>query len=320
MWRMRRLPRTFWIGLILLIAVELLLIVDLHLTGRGAVRSAEQLAPILQNRPDTALGWIARLVAVNLTPLCWAAYLLILEGLLIRLAGRSPVRQRPHHFATLCLASISIWCLFDLINFFVGVDAWRYIGIPPRFHQRILGYLVAFATIVPGMLMTTQALLCLGAFNWARSRPWRMPGWALALSFVAGAAMLAWPLVSPDPVTNLTLWTSLVFFLDPINYALGRPSMLRDWSHGWYGRTLALFAGGLACGLLWEFWNYWALAKWTYHLPFLGAWEDIRYFEMPVPGLLGFLPFAVECWVRWQTIRLPLRGLVEEPPGERWVM
>ena len=132
--------------------------------------------------------------------------------------------------------------------------------------------------------------------------------------------MLIWPMVHHDPITNLTLWTSLVFLLDPINYALGRPSMWRDWQRGWYGRTLACFAGGLFCGFLWEFWNYWALSKWVYHLPFLGWTENYRYFEMPLLGLLGFLPFGIECWVMWQLIRIPLDGLVEPLPDERTLM
>jgi hypothetical protein len=73
----------------------------------------------------------------------------------------------------------------------------------------------------------------------------------------------------------------------------------------------------LFCVLLWEFWNFWALTKWTYHLPFLGRLEQIRYFEMPVLGLLGFIPFGMECWVMWQTIRIFLDGLAEPLPDER---
>ena len=77
-----------------------------------------------------------------------------------------------------------------------------------------------------------------------------------------------------------------------------------------------MFAGGATCGLLWEFWNYWAVAKWTYHLPFLGELARWRYFEMPLVGFLGFLPFAAECWVMLNVIiaglgRLGLR--VAEP-------
>jgi hypothetical protein len=116
------------------------------------------------------------------------------------------------------------------------------------------------------------------------------------------------------------LWTSLVFLLDPINYWLGLPSMFRDFERGWYGRTLAAMAGGLICGFLWEFWNYWALTKWTYHLPFLGVTEQYKYFEMPLVGLLGFIPFGVECWVMWQLMRWPLRGLVEPLPDDRQLL
>jgi hypothetical protein len=183
--------------------------------------------------------------------------------------------------------------------------------------EKFLGYFFAFATIVPGMLLSGQVLLNFGVFNWARSRSWRMPRWAKWVALLAGVAMIAWPLMSANPVTNLTLWTSLVFLLDPINQKFGRPSMFRDWQNGWYGRTLAAFTGGLICGLLWEFWNYWALTKWTYHLPFLGSWEHIRYFEMPLPGLLGFIPFGMECWVMWQTMRMALDGLAEGLPDER---
>jgi hypothetical protein len=225
----------------------------------------------------------------------------------------------------LCLASIFIWCVFDAINFNLGMRAWKYIGmpgsyrIPGDFVDRAIGYFFAFGTIVPGMLMSGQVLLELGTFNWARARSTgaRMPHWGLWVSLIAGLAMLAWVIIARTPITNYVLWTSLVFLLDPINYWLGRPSMFRDWEQGWFGRTLAAFAGGLICGLLWEFWNYWALTKWTYHLPFLGPLEHYKYFEMPIPGLAGFIPFGVECWIMWQTMRVPLDGLVEPLPDDR---
>jgi len=51
---------------------------------------------------------------------------------------------------------------------------------------------------------------------------------------------------------------------------------------------------------LWEFWNYWALTKWTYTVPFFG---NVKIFEMPVLGFLGFPPFAVECWVMYIFLR-----------------
>jgi hypothetical protein len=65
----------------------------------------------------------------------------------------------------------------------------------------------------------------------------------------------------------------------------------------------------LVCGVLWEFWNYWAIAKWTYTVPFFG---NIKLFEMPVLGFLGFPPFAVECWAMYVFIR---SFLIPRPPS-----
>ena len=317
---MRRVPLTLILGLLLIAVSEALLFTDVHLTHRGPVHTEAESRAVA--KPTTPLGWVARGMAVNMTAVAWAGYLLAMDGLLAIRPPGSPVRTRRHHFALLCLASVFIWCVFDAINFHGvggrGMRAWTYIGLPPKLSDKFVPYLLAFGSIVPGMLMSGQAMLNAGWFDWARTRPGRLPRWVEPAGLLAGVAMSAWPLVHPDPVTNLTLWTSLVFLLDPINDRLGRPSLFRDWRNGWYGRSLAAMAGGLACGFLWEFWNFWALTKWTYHLPFLGvAGNRYHYFEMPLPGLLGFLPFGLECWVMWQTIRIPLDGLAEPLPDER---
>ena len=71
----------------------------------------------------------------------------------------------------------------------------------------------------------------------------------------------------------------------------------------------SLLASGLLCGFLWEFWNYWALSKWTYTVPYFG---NIKIFEMPVLGFLGFPPFAVECWAIYILVRWLLQPKVRE--------
>ena len=313
----RRVPATLWVGLVYIIGCELLLFSDVLLSHRGALHHQPEIEAVMVREPTGAYARLARFVAVNMTPLVWAGYVLFLEGVLTFQTGSSPVRRRPNHFAMLCLASVVIWCVFDWINFYY-IGSWDYIGMPvdSRWH-RYWGYGLAFAAVVPGMLMSGQVFMNLGWFDRARSRRWRMPRWAKWVALSGGVAMFLWPFVAKSPVANLTLWTSLVFMLDPINQKLGRPSMFCDWQNGWYGRTLAAFAGGLLCGLLWEFWNYWALAKWVYRLPFLSGLEHVKYFEMPVIGLLGFIPFGIECWVMWQTMRIPLDGLAEPLPDER---
>ena len=315
--QMKKFPFTILLGLSIILAGEFFLFADIYLTPRGVVETQAQIDQVLGTPTKSWIGDIARNVSVNMTAIAWIGYLIFLEGVLAATIGGSPVRRRPHHFALLFLASIFIWCVFDFINFHGGMRAWVYIGIPEHLEDKFLPYFFAFGTIVPGMLMSGQVLLRWGWFDWARSRDRRLPGWIKIAACGVGLLMFIWPLFYPNPVTNLTLWTSLVFLLDPINDYFGRPSMFRDWEHGWYGRTLAAFAGGLLCGFLWEFWNYWALAKWTYHLAFLGSWGRYHYFEMPLPGLIGFIPFGLECWVMWQTMRIFLDGLAEPLPDEK---
>ena len=292
----REFPATVFLGVAIIAVAEVLLALDVAFRG-GAVMPYEAVPP-----PDGVLSSIARGAAVFLTPLCWSGLLFLLDGLLHRDAprGASPVRDRPWRFAAIYLLSIPVWLIFDWVNF-QYIDAWRYHGLPEDLLVRYAGYFLAFGAICPGMFLIADLV--------QRTRVARLRGPAFApnavgraVLIVAGGAMALYPFLARDPVGSLTLWLGWFFLLDPVNERLGAPSILGDWRRGRYGRTVSLMAGGAVCGLLWEFWNYWALAKWTYNLPFLGPLEGIAYFEMPALGFLGFLPFALECWAMVQTI------------------
>jgi hypothetical protein len=54
------------------------------------------------------------------------------------------------------------------------------------------------------------------------------------------------------------------------------------------------------CGVLWECWNYRSGAKWHCSVPIM---EHLKIFEMPLPGYLGFPPFAVECVTMYAFVR-----------------
>lgn len=207
------------------------------------------------------------------------------------------------------------WCLslgvMLIISVWIAVLAWV------QYEQRGS----AFAWSVP-------ALIGPGLLTVMLSRR------LMPTSFVFGLCFSAWAIWVRAPIGNLTLWVGLIYLLDPMVFWLRRgeangderiaPSILHDWTLGRFGRTMSLMLGGALCGLCWEFWNYWALAKWTYHLPFVGALEHDRYFEMPLIGFMGFLPFAVECWIMFHFLaaimqRLSLR-LVEPLPSDEAVM
>ena len=89
----------------------------------------------------------------------------------------------------------------------------------------------------------------------------------------------------PSPWLAAPVWLGFIFLLDPLNAKHGAESLRGDLraQHPW--RLVNLLVAGLVCGLLWECWNYWAYTKWVYTVP---VPPDIKLFEMPLAGYLGF--------------------------------
>ena len=112
--------------------------------------------------------------------------------------------------------------------------------------------------------------------------------------------MLVWPLLWPSPYLAAPVFLGFIFLLDPLNARAGDESLLGDLRAGTRDRLVNLLAAGFICGGLWEFWNFWARAKWIYTVPILG---DIKIFEMPVLGYFGFPPFALECFTMYVFVR-----------------
>lgn len=312
---MTRPPVTLWLGAGLIIVCQALLAVDV--ARRGAAVLPPDAGQLVVG-PHGALEHTARWVSVNMTPLCWSGYLLLADGILVMLCRRRggpactcPTRSRPRRFVTAFVTGIGVWSFFDWVNFSF-IHAWDYYGLQPLGTAHVLiAKFVAFGAISPAMFMAAEIYEVLGLRR-LRGTPLRIGRAWLVVMAAIGVAALAFPFIVRDPVGSLTLWVSIVLVLDPINYRLGgpgTPTLIGDLGAGRWGRPVALMLGGLTCGFLWEFWNYWAAAKWTYDLPFLGPLEHVKLFEMPIPGFAGFLPFALECWVVFQSIVLVMNKL-----------
>jgi hypothetical protein len=117
-----------------------------------------------------------------------------------------------------------------------------------------------------------------------------------------GAAFLVLPVAVPAKWSVYLfglIWLGFIFLLEPINQRAGRSSIWGSWSHIW-----ALSAAGLICGFVWEFWNYWAQARWVYIFP---LWQGWKMFEMPLVGYLGFPAFALEVYVMYVYVSGVLR-------------
>ena len=253
-------------------------------------------------------------VAVWLTPIVWTGYVLFIDAVTARCTGRSYLTTDRVEGLLVALASVACWWLFELYNaprfWRGGADAeglwWRYHGLEPNLFVRRVGYDWSFATIFPAMFLTAATLRAT-AFRRVRVRPWRPSPRVLRLAVAAGAISVVLPLVVVSAWLVPLVWVGWVLVLEPLNYRSGRPSWLADLGAGDASRLLGLLAGGAICGGLWEFWNYWAAARWTYTVPYLGG---VKIFEMPVLGYLGFPPFALEAYAMYHW----LRGLLDRPP------
>lgn len=274
-----------------------------------------------RQRPLPLYGWVGvallaafeallfqgnRFVATYFTPLVWTAYLLVVDAAVVGLRGYSRLTTGPGKFLRLAGASILLWLTFELYN--LRLQNWVYTGIPQNRAAALAGFAWAFATIWPALFETADLI---EAFGWlGPCRPLRLSHRAERTLCATGAVLLLLPLLVPRWLARDLfgmVWIGFAFLLDPIDRWRGWPSLLEDLRQGKPQRLGSLLVAGWICGWLWEFWNYWAGAKWHYTFPILQNW---KLFEMPLPGYLGFPAFAVEAfamysflsgWWGWET-------------------
>jgi hypothetical protein len=235
-------------------------------------------------------------------PLAWWPYILIVDGLVYRRKGASLLTRHPREFFLLLPWSVCFWLIFEVFN--VALNNWHYVMVPENMLQRWAGYAVCYATVLPGLFETMDLLDAYGLFKRSRIRPisdsvrWYVPFTIIGL--VSLVLLLVWPQFFFPLV-----WGSFTFLLEPLNHRLGLRSLMREWQQGSLRTFYLLLVAGAICGLLWEFWNYWALTKWVYSVPYVG-W--LKVFEMPILGFFGFPPFAVQCYVMMSTVSLLRQG------------
>jgi hypothetical protein len=255
------------------------------------------------------------------TPIVWTGYILLADAILLRLSGQSLITTDRLELVILIVVSILCWWIFEFYNaprfWRSNMELWwHYHSLEPNPYLRRVGYDWAFATIFPAMFLTAEVFAKTVFKKLPAFRQLRLSATALWVLILIGALAVITPIVVISAWLAPLIWLSFVLLLDPINHLRGWPSIIGDVSEGNYRRLFALLASGGGCGILWEFWNYWAISKWTYTVPFLG---NIKIFEMPVLGYFGFPVFAVECWVMYIFLRsLLTRRVIQIRQDEIW--
>jgi len=239
----------------------------------------------------------------------WFGYILVVDALVAWRTGASLLTRNPREFVALFLLSAPVWWLFEGMNNFVL--NWHYLDTQePSFGRMLLIGSIDFSIVIPAVFETTELVATFQFIERLRRNrhitispalPW-------VLMYIGAFALIA-VMLAPQVAFPLT-WVWLVLIVDPLNYLRGRASLLGQISRGDWRLVVALALGALICGVLWEMWNYFAMPKWFYTVPFLGFFE---LFEMPLLGYGGYLPFAWELYALyhlfWGVSHRPARAL-----------
>ena len=226
----------------------------------------------------------------------WYGLIFTLDRLIAAREGRSLVRRCGPGFLLVLFWSAVVWLFFELLN--LRLANWYYVFVPDHAVLRYTNSLVAFATVFPGIFWIDHYLALRGVGAQRRGRPLRFSPGGLRGLQIAGVVCLALPMAWPRYFFPL-VWLSTALMLAPVNYRRSREGLLGQLAEGDYGPLVRMLLAGLIAGFFWEFFNFWARAKWIYTVPFF---DELKLFEMPVAGFLGFPPFAVECAIVYRTL------------------
>ncbi len=221
----------------------------------------------------------------------WLSFILIINGLTYRNKGKCMMLDRPGFFLILFPASAAFWWFFEYLNRFV--QNWGYVGVHFGAWEYFWYATLSFSTVLPAVMGTREWLLTTSwldsgfkrFFTLSFSRP-RALAWTILLMSGFGLAGIG---VWPDYLF-LLLWVSPLLIIISLQTLMGERHILSDIAQGDWRPVVSSALAALFCGLFWEMWNFYSLAKWEYAVPFVHRYQ---IFEMPVLGYAGYLPFGL---------------------------
>ena len=240
-------------------------------------------------------------VSLWCTPLMWTGYIIAADNFVYKRSGNSMLVKSRLQILLIGIISILSWLIFEGYN--ILLQNWHYVNLPDAIWVRYAGYGWSFATITPGIFVTYDVLWSFAVFNTAKIRQLTISKNTLMIIMLVSGVLSLYPFIVPNKYLFPLVWVSIIFFIDPIVYYLGGKSLFKDLMEGNPQTVYRLLLAGFICGILWEFWNYWAVTKWIYTVPYF---PNYKLFEMPLVGFLGFPPFAVECYVLYQLAKIIL--------------
>jgi len=231
-------------------------------------------------------------------PLIWFGYILTIDALVYKLRGNSLISNRFGQFVGMIVISVLFWWVFEFVN--ISVNNWTYTGLEGLTRWKDIFGSLSFATVLPALFETVELIRTVHVFDKAKlHKKHNITKRFLHGMIGIGVVCFILPIFFPKFAFPL-IWLSFFFILDPINYLHKQPSIIGHLKDRNLTIPLTLLLAGIILGILWEFWNYWAIPKWSYDVPFVGFF---KVFEMPILGYLGYLPFSFELYSMYWFVR-----------------
>ena len=242
----------------------------------------------------TRFSWFAAFQPHTFTPL-WVAFIVVINAFGYRQSGYCMLLGRPLFFLLLFPISAAFWWFFEYLNRFV--QNWYYIGPEFSATEYFWYATLPFATVLPAVLGVRDMLM---STRWLQQRfdyfvplrsphPKTMAALVLSVSAVGVVCIGIWPnLLFP------LLWVSPLLIIVSLQTLMGERHLFSHLTVGNWTPLVTAALAALICGLFWEMWNIFSLAKWKYSIPLVHRYA---VFEMPLLGYAGYLPFGLQCAV-----------------------
>ena len=227
----------------------------------------------------------------------WLGFITVMNALCVRRSGHCPATDHPLVYLISFPASSLFWWFFEYLDRYVW--NWYYRGISELSAFKYVVYAtICFASVLPAVMAVAAYLRTFRIFDddvfkgmakidlySIKSRVTLLIISLVGLLGIVIAPDWTYPFIWISPLTAFLLIQVLFKEKSAVIDAIARG----DWSlYFRYGIAT------LVCGICWETWNYYALAKWVYAVPWVHRWQ---IWEMPVIGFAGYLPFGSECAV-----------------------
>ena len=226
----------------------------------------------------------------------WMGLIVALNALVYRRTGRSPLTHETKGYLTLFPVSAAFWWFFEYLNRYVW--NWFYVNVgdmSPLMY--ITMATISFSTVLPGIMIVAELLATFRIFSddaFANMMRVNVRSCPVVVLLAVGSAIGLVGIVFVPEFTYPFLWISPFMVVVLLKMLFSSPCALDDVATGNWSRIVRFAVASLLCGLVWEMWNINSFTKWIYAVPYV---HRFQYFEMPLLGLFGYIPFGIECLV-----------------------